>query len=99
MRDFLFNLGKYQRIWIPRPLDGFNSRTYAGIHNMGPVFAGVLREVPPPLDNENTGIADLARSDLLQLETGGEITLILGTAGKSGTERFNINFNSIKILI
>ena len=87
MRDFLFNLRKYQRVWIPRSLDGFNSRTDPGIDNMGPVFAGVLRQVPPPLDNENTGIADLAGPHLLQLEAGGEIDLILGAAGKSGTEK------------
>ena len=93
MRDFPFNFRENHRILIPRSLDGFNSRTYPGIDNMGPVLAGVLREVPPSLDNENTGIADLASPHLLQLEAGGEIGLILGTAGKSRTERFNININ------
>ena len=89
MRDFLFNLRKYQRVWIPRSLDGFNSWTYPGINHVGPVFAGVPREVPPPLDDENTGVADLAGPDLLQLETPGEITLVLGTARESRTEMWD----------
>ena len=80
---------KYQRIFIPRSLDSFDPRTQPGINHVGPVFAGVPREVPPPLDDENTGVADLAGPDLLQLETPGEITLVLGTARESRTEMWD----------
>ena len=94
MREFLLDLVKYHRVWIPRSLDGFNSGTHPGIHDMGPVFAGVLWQVPPPLDNENTGVTHLACPGLHQLETVGEINLILCTAGKSGTERLHVNIVS-----
>ena len=86
-RDFLFNLVKYHRTLIPRSLNGFNSRTHPGVDNMCPVFAGVLRQVSPPLDNENTGVAHLPCPLLGQLETVGKINLVLCTAGKSRAGR------------
>ena len=57
----------------------------SGVHNMTPVPLVVLGQLLPPLDQQHTGIADLAHSVLLQLETCPELILILGAVREAGT--------------
>ena len=52
---------------------------------MGPVLASVGGQFLPPLDNEDAGIADLATSRLLELETLLASILVLTTVREPRT--------------
>jgi len=55
------------------------------VHHVCPVLRSVSRKLFPPLDNEDAGIADLATSRLLELETLLTSILVLPTVREPRT--------------
>ena len=58
----------------------------SGIHHMSPVTHLVLRQLSPPLHQQNTGVANLAESFFLKSEALLKILLVSGAVGESGAE-------------
>ena len=54
---------------------------------MGPVLLTSPRQLPPPLDNEDAGVAHVSAPVAGQLETLSEVRLILRTDSEPGTEK------------
>ena len=58
-----------------------------GVHHMVPVLVGVGGQLLPPLDDEDTGVADLTIPHILKLETANTVTLILFTVSETGARK------------
>lgn len=75
-------------------LDAWSS---SGVHNMSPVLGGVGGQLLPPLDNQDAGVADLARAASLQLETAAAVALILLTVSEPRAEKKNYETAKISL--
>ena len=75
-------LGKCVLVFFSWSLDIFHSGTNPGVHHVSPVLDRVAREVPPSLDYQDAGVTHLSRARFGELETLGEMVLVLLTAGE-----------------
>ena len=73
--------------------------TLPGVYNVGPVLGLGGGQLVPPLDDEDTGVADVSPPLLLHLETALETRSIALTCCKAGAEekreKINISYNLI----
>ena len=61
------------------------------VHHVVPVLVGVGGQLLPPLDDEDTGVADLAVPHVLELEAANTVALILFTVSESRAKKKNVN--------
>ena len=71
-----------------------HARPLPGVNNVSPVLGVRGGQFVPPLDNEDTGIADVSPSVFFHLETSLETGGVLVTCCKAGAERKGANYNS-----
>ena len=89
----MFSLYFFKFFWMLvfwfEPRNVLDSWSVPRVHHMVPVLCVLLllRQVPPPLHDEDARVAHVTVTRLRQLETICEIFFILDTAGKSGAER------------